>query len=69
MCWMARTQSVSKKIDNNKITLFCSFDNHLSEDGFCTQSRPKANEFQSIDADHPQPKEITFKLFFDKLLE
>ena len=21
---------------------FCSFDNHLSEDGFCTQSRPKA---------------------------
>ena len=23
---------------------FCTFDNYLSEDGFCTQSRPKANE-------------------------
>ena len=27
------------------LSFFCCFDNHLSEDGFCTQSRPKANFF------------------------
>ena len=43
---------------------FCSFDSHLSEDGFCTtKSRPKLMNFKGIDADHHQHKEISFKFF------
>ena len=42
---------------------FCSFGNRLSEDGFCTQSRLKANEFQRYRCrSSSNPKKLLFFL-------